>query len=206
LVVFAAPCLATVDILGVITTGEVTVNVDSVRMTGDTTQLFLTTGWGGAPEIEDSLTFFNVVSWPRRVNLYCLIEGSPNSQVFNNPVSDSWYIFQSPLPSPPAVKFVNVTGIEEQSENTLSGPGLVCSRTGGRSHLLRVRCPQDTRWSLDLFAADGRFLGCLCSGTSDRVVRWSGTDAAGNALPAGVYLCRLVTEHRAVAVKLVLTD
>jgi hypothetical protein len=100
---------------------------------------------------------------------------------------------------------VDVATTSVPRELFLAAPAPNPARAGAT--LLRFGLPRATRVSLVVHDAQGRTVRTLLAGAlpaGEHEARWDGTDDAGRALPAGLYLVRLEAADRALTRRLAL--
>jgi hypothetical protein len=173
-----------------------------------TTDTFLTAGWQASGTQLDTFKFPDLASWPSKVTLIGTIMGMPNSSVFQAPLPDTWYRFQSGSPIAPLAKFISPpTGLEESRsafeplQRLSVSPSVVTGQMAVRLQ------PVGTGTAVvEIHDAVGnviRSLDCTAGANGTAVATWNREDEFGRLVPEGVYFCRYAASG-AVAVRKVL--
>ena len=172
------------------------------------TDTFLTTGWIASGTQLDTYKFPDLAAWPSKVTLIGTIMGMPNSSVFQSPLPDTWYRFQSGSPIAPFVKFFSTpTGVEESRsafghlQRLNVSPSVV---TGQMT--VRLQPVGKGRPVVVIHDAVGnvvRSLDCTTGGDGIAGATWNREDEFGRLVPEGIYFCRYAASG-VVAVRKVL--
>ena len=194
----AAPASGQVEITGYLQTGIEPVEIDSAYLNcpGESTW-FLTPGWECDTMAADTFMFPPFADFPTDVTLAAKFNGLPVVLGFPGPARGVWLPFPDPHDQT-RVMFDAPTGVEEGRYNPADlrlavSPSVVRDaaviQTSGTGYLEVVDAAGNTVRTFHAAA----------------LVRWAAVDAAGRALPEGVYFCRLVAGRTSIVRKLILT-
>jgi hypothetical protein len=144
----------------------------------------------------DTFVFPWFASFPDTARLAAEFNGQPLVQDFLSPSRAVWYPFWDPHDQTQAM-FDAPTGIEEGRRNP-TGPYLVVSPSVVRNAAVILTSGTGC---VELADAAGNTVRTFPAAAR---VRWAADDAAGRALPEGIYFCRLTAGRTAIVRKLIL--
>jgi len=186
-----------VVVAGYLRTGIEPVEIDSAYLEylSDSTW-FSTAGWECDTMETDTFVFPPFASFPTDVKLAAKFNGLPVVLDFPNPSSRVWLLFPDPHDQT-QVMFDVQTGIEESRDNP-AGLRLAVS-----PNVIRDAAVIRTSGTgcLEIVDAAGNTVRTF---PASATVRWTADDAAGRALPEGIYFCRLTAGRTAIVRKLIL--
>jgi len=179
---------AMLSIRGELDGGSHSVQVDSAVLG---TQSFPTPDWHADSGEVDTFLFTGMSRPPLTATLYCVIDGTPDVQVFAPLVQDSWLVFQKVNPVEPKVRF---------SEQSAIGEGLVRPPAEHRFEVspniivpgaaFRVRCRgAESLTLLDVSGVPAYHCRLAPYADGDYWLRWPQTGLYGRRLRAGTYAC-----------------
>ena len=184
-------------ITGYLRTGAEPVGIDSAYFaSGSTHAWFPTSGWHCDTMATDTFVFPWFASFPDTARLAAEFNGQPLVQDFLSPSRAVWYPFWDPHDQTQAM-FDAPTGIEEGRRNP-TGPYLVVSPSVVRNAAVILTSGTGC---VELADAAGNTVRTFPAAAR---VRWAADDAAGRALPEGIYFCRLTAGRTAIVRKLIL--
>jgi hypothetical protein len=192
------PAAAQVVLTGSLETAIEPVDVDSACFAfGGQDTWFLTAGWHANPEQTIQFVFPPFAGFPDTIRLAARFSGTPVTKEIDGPTRQTWYQFDPPHDQT-RVMFDAPSGIEEGGRD----PAFPCLTVSPSL----VRDAAVIRSSggglLELVDAAGNTVRTFHAAA---LVRWAAVDAAGRALPEGVYFCRLVAGRTSIVRKLILT-
>ncbi len=194
----AAPASGQVVITGYLQTGAEPVEVDSayLKCPSESTW-FLTADWHCDTMATDTFVFPPFALFPAEVTLAAKFNGVPLLLDFPGLVRQVWSRFPDPHDQT-QVMFDAPTGIEE---GRYSPAGL---RLAVSPSLIRDAAVILTSGTgrLEIMDAAGNTVRTFPAAAT---VHWSADDAAGRALPEGIYFCRLAADQTAVVRKLIIS-
>ena len=192
-----APASGQLVITGYLKTGTEPVLIDSAYFQfGIQDTWFLTTGWHCDTMATDTFQFPPFANFPTDVKLAAKFAGNPLVQEFLSPVRAVWYPFWDPHDQTQAM-FDAPDGIEEGRR---SPAGLYIAVSPSVVRGAAVILTSGTG-CLEVVDAAGNTVRTFPAAAK---VRWAADDAAGRALPEGIYFCRLTTGRTAIVRKLIL--
>ena len=172
------------------------------------TDTFLTNGWMASGTQLDTFIFPDLSAWPSRVTLIGRIMGAANSSVFEAPLPDTWYRFQSGSPIAPFAMFFSLpSGLEESRSafEPLQRLNVSPSVVSGQM-TVRLQPVGTGRPVVVIHDAVGnvvRSLDCTAGADGIATATWNREDGLGRLVPESVYFCRYATSD-AVTVRKVL--
>jgi hypothetical protein len=157
---------------------------------------FLTTGWQCDTMARDTFVFPPFADFPTDIQLAAKFNGVPLLLDFPSPARGAWLPF--PDPHDQQVMFDAPTGIEEGRHNPAGlylavSPSMV--RDGAVIQTSGTGC-------LEVVDAAGNTVRTFPAAAT---VRWAADNAAGRALPEGIYFCRLTAGQTAIVRKLIIS-
>jgi hypothetical protein len=194
----AAPASGQVVITGYLKTGIEPVVIDSayLKCPSESTW-FLTTGWHCDTMATDTVEFPPFAAFPTDVRLAAKFNGVPVVLDFPSPARGVWLLFPDPHDQT-QVMFDAPDGIEEGRHNP-SGLHLAVSPSVVRDAAVILTSGTGC---LEIVDAAGNTVRTFPAAAT---VRWAADDAAGRALPEGIYFCRLTAGQTAIVRKLILS-
>jgi hypothetical protein len=194
----AAPASGQVVITGYLQTGIEPVEIDSayLKCPSESTW-FLTPGWECDTMATDTFVFPPFAAFPTVVTLAAKFNGIPVLLDFPGLVRQVWSRFPDPHDQT-QVMFDAPTGIEEGRHDP-AGLRLAVSPS-----VIRYAAVIQTSGTgcLELVDAAGNTVRTFAAAAT---VRWAADDAAGRALPEGIYFCRLAADQTAIVRKLIIS-
>jgi len=194
----AAPASGQFVITGYLKTGAEPVDIDSAYLEcpSESTWL-LTTGWHCDTMATDTFEMWPFANYPTYVKLAAKFNGMPLMQEFSNPARRTWLPFWDPHDQT-QVMFDAHTGIEEGRR---SPAGLRLAVSPSVVSDAAVILTSGTGCVEIMDAAGNKVRTFPAAAT----VHWAADDAAGRALPEGIYFCRLTAGQTAIVRKLIIS-
>ena len=185
-------------ITGYLKTGFEPVDIDSAYLACPTESTwFPTAGWHCDTMATDTFEFPPFADFPTAVKLAAKFNGNPLIQEFTNPGRRTWLPFWDPHDQT-QVMLDAQAGIEEGRRNP-TGLRLAVSPSVVRDAAVILTSGTGC---LEIVDAAGNTVRTLPAAAT---VRWAADDAAGRALPEGIYFCRLTAGQTAIVRKLIIS-
>lgn len=156
-----------------------------------------TTDWQCDTMATDTFVFPPFANFPDTIRLAAKFNGAPLLQEFDGPVRLVWNSFWDPHDQTKAMFDAPLVGVEEGRHNP-AGLYLVVSPSVVRDAAVILTSGTGC---LEVVDAAGNAVRTFPAAAT---VRWAADDAAGRALPEGIYFCRLTAGQTAIVRKLIL--